>query len=156
MIVRHWSRDLVLLTHGEPLDNDAARRLEATGVGVRTDRITRLEGEDDRLARIHLGSGEALAREGIFVRPEIRPRTDLAQRLGCELVEDGMIPGLIRVDDTQQTTVPGVYAVGDVASPIQQISGAVASGAVAGAMLNHALIAEDYAPATSGIDLPAA
>jgi len=67
-----------------------------------------------------------------------------------------MIPGLIRVDTIQQTTVPGVYAIGDVATPMQQISGAVASGAVAGAMLNHALIAEDYARATSGEDVSAA
>lgn len=67
-----------------------------------------------------------------------------------------MIPGLIRVDDTQQTTVPGVYAVGNVATPMQQISAAVESGAVAGAMPNHALISEDYARATSESDRPAA
>ncbi len=49
-----------------------------------------------------------------------------------------------------------VVVVGDVATPMQQISGAVASGAVAGAMLNHALIADDYARATSARDRPAA
>jgi len=49
-----------------------------------------------------------------------------------------------------------MYAVGDVTTPMQQISSAVASGAVAAVMLNHALIAEDYARATSPVDLPAA
>jgi thioredoxin reductase len=156
MMIQHWSQDLILLSHGEPLEADVVRRLEGTGIGVRTDRIIRLEGDGDRLARIHLASGEVLARVGMFVRPAIQPRTELAQRLGCELIDDGMIPGLIRVDTIQQTTVPGVYAIGDVATPMQQISGAVASGAVAGAMLNHALIAEDYARATSGEDVSAA
>lgn len=155
-IVQHWSRDLVLLTHGEPLDAGVVRRLEQAGVTIRTDRVVRLEGDGDRLARIHLSSGEVLRREGMFVRPPQQPRTGLARRLGCELVEDGMVPGLIRVDDTQQTTVPGVYAVGDVTTPMQQISSAAASGAVAAAMLNHALVAEDYARATSAVDLPAA
>lgn len=92
----------------------------------------------------------------MFVRPRVSPRTVLAERLGCELIEDGMISGLIRVDDTYQTTASGVYAIGDVATPIQRISSAVTSGAVAGAMLNHALIAEDYAWATSELSLPAA
>lgn len=107
-MIQHWSHDLVLLTHGEPLDNDVVRRLEQVGISARTDRITRLEGDGDRLSRIHLSSGDVLEREGMFVRPRVGPRTALAQRLGCELIEDGMIPGLIRVDDTRQTTVPGV------------------------------------------------
>ncbi len=149
MVVQHWSRDLVLLTHGEPIDADVVRRLEQAGIGVRTDRIDRVDGEGDRLARIHLASGEVLAREGMFLRAPQQPRTGLAQRLSCELVEDGMIHGLIRVDETQQTTVLGVYAVGDVTTPMQQISAAVASGAVAAGMLNHALIAEDYQRAQS-------
>lgn len=156
MMIQHWSRDLILLTHGEPMDSDAIERLERAGVTVLTDRIARLDGDGDRLARIYLSTGEVLARQGMFLRPAIQPRNELAQRLGCELIEDGMIPGLIRVDATQQTTVPGVYAVGDVATPMQHISGAVASGAMAGAMLNHALIAEDYAKATLEEDLSAA
>lgn len=149
MIVRHWSRDLILLTNGKPVESDAIGRLERIGVSVRTDRIAKLEGDGDSLARIHLSSGDVLEREGMFVRPAQQPRNELAQRLGCELIEDGMIPGLIRVDDTQQTSVSGVYAVGDVSTPMQQIAGAVASGATAGAMLNHALVAEDYERATT-------
>ena len=75
MMIQHWSQDLILLSHGEPLEADVVRRLEGTGIGVRTDRIIRLEGDGDRLARIHLASGEVLARVGMFVRPAIQPRT---------------------------------------------------------------------------------
>ena len=47
------------------------------------------------------------------------------------------------VGPTWQTTVPGVYAVGDVATPMQQIAMAVSSGAMAGALANHALVMDD-------------
>jgi thioredoxin reductase len=40
----------------------------------------------------------------------------------------------------QQTTVPGVFAVGDVATPVQSIAVAVSSGSVAAAMTNHQLV----------------
>ena len=84
----------------------------------------------------------ALPRGGLFVRPTLHPRNELAVRLGCDLNDDA-IAGLIRVDPTWQTTVPGVYAVGDVATPMQQIAMAVSSGAMAGALANHALVMDD-------------
>jgi thioredoxin reductase len=148
-LIRNWSRDLVLLTHGDALAPDAIGRLEASGIVVRTDPIAHLDGEEGDPIQIHLVSGETIERAALFIRPALEPRTALAQRLGCELVTDGMVPGLIRVDERQETTVPGVYAAGDVATPMQQIATAVASGATAGAMVNHSLVAEEYARDTA-------
>jgi thioredoxin reductase len=142
-LIRNWSRDVVLLTNGtDTLGAEDRDRLRALNVGVREAPIARLEREGDRLSAIVFADGSALPRGGVFVRPIQHPRNDLAVRLGCELNDDA-IPGLIRVDPTWQTTVPGVYAVGDVATPMQQIATAVSSGAMAGAMVNHALVMDD-------------
>ena len=66
------------------------------------------------LERVVFASGETLSRSALFIRPTSLPRTDLAVKLGCELTDYGPVTGLIKVDESGQTTVPGVYAAGDV------------------------------------------
>ena len=141
-LIRHWSRDLVLLTNGPAsLNAEEREQLAAMGVVLREERITRLESDNGALARIVFADGTALRRGALFVRPEQRPRTELAVRLGCDLSDDSpFFPGLIRVDAAWQTTVPGVYAAGDVATPTQQVATAVSSGAIAGITANRALV----------------
>jgi thioredoxin reductase len=144
-LIRNWSRDVVLLTNGgNGLGPEERERLQAMNVGLREDPIARLEHKAGRLTQIVFADGAALPRGGVFVRPVQHPRNELALRLGCE-VSDDAIPGLIRVDPIWQATVPGVYAVGDVATQMQQVATAVSSGATAGAIANHALVMDDLA-----------
>jgi thioredoxin reductase len=139
-LICNWSRDVVLLTNGSAfLGPEDRERLRAMNVDVREEPIARLDHAGGQLTQVVFADGSALPRGGVFVRPVLHPRNELALRLGCDLNDDA-IPGLIRVDPTWQTTVPGVYAVGDVATPMQQIAMAVSSGAMAGAMANHALV----------------
>jgi thioredoxin reductase len=148
-LIRQWSRDLVLLTDG-PISIPEAdlASIRSLDIQIREDPIARLEG-DAGLVRIAFTTGEPLARRALFYPPTQHPRTDLARQLGCDLIEEGPIPGLIRVDGFQQTTVPGVYAAGDVATMMQQLATAAASGATAAAGLNLALVrAEMNAPPT--------
>jgi thioredoxin reductase len=142
-LIRNWSGDVVVLTDGgDDLGPEDRERLRAMDVGLREEPIARLEHEGGRLTQVVFADGSALPRGGVFVRPVLHPRNELALRLGCDLNDDA-IPGLIRVDPTWQTTVPGVYAVGDVATPMQQIAMAVSSGAMAGALANYALVMDD-------------
>jgi thioredoxin reductase len=142
-LLRGWSRDLALLTDGpSELGGEERERLARLGIALREERIARLEADDHGLARVVFEEAEPLPRTALFVRTTQRPRSELAQRLGCTLVEDGMNAGLIEVDDTKQTSVPGVYAAGDVTTPLQQVIVAAASGATVGAMVNSVLAQE--------------
>jgi thioredoxin reductase len=147
LLIRQWSRDLILLTNGPaPLDDESRSRLALFGITLREEPIVRVEGEDGTLKQIVFASGDTLSRRAIFVRPRQAPRNELAVRLGCELSDDPPFPGLIRVDASGQTTVQGVYAAGDVVTPIQQVATAVSSGAVAGAMANLAMVMAHTSP----------
>ena len=42
----------------------------------------------------------------------------------------------------RQTTVPGVYAAGDAASPMHSVTLAIAAGVIAGAGAHQSLVAE--------------
>jgi thioredoxin reductase len=137
-----WSHNLVLCTDGPAQLTDAqAARLAEHGVGVREERIARLEGAGDVLERIVFTDGSALSRRAMFLRPPQRLRSDLAAQLGCEQTE----AGLLRTDEWGQTSVSGVHAAGDVTTPIQQVIRAAASGATAAIGINHALLAEEFA-----------
>jgi thioredoxin reductase len=143
-LVRQWSRDLVLLTDGPAdLGPDDRALLAALDVPIHEAPIARLEQRGGALEQVVLASGEALPRSALFVRTTSLPRTDLAVKLGCELVDLGPIAGLIKVDESGQTTVPGVYAAGDVTAQMPQIAFAVAAGTRVGTMINAALVNQD-------------
>ena len=136
-----WSRDLVLCTDGPAeLTGEQRGRLARHEILVREEPISRLEGTGGALERIAFSDGGSVARRAMFLRPAQRPSSDLAVRLGCETTETG----LIRADEWGLTSVPGVYAAGDLVTPMQQVIRAAASGATAAIMLNHSLLAEDF------------
>ncbi|NML23583.1 NAD(P)/FAD-dependent oxidoreductase [Pseudoflavitalea sp. G-6-1-2] len=66
---------------------------------------------------------------------------ELAVQLGCSLTEEGAVV----VDEHFQTTVPGVFAVGDLSHPMaHQVIFAASSGTKAGIACNGGLIMQDY------------
>jgi thioredoxin reductase (NADPH) len=65
--------------------------------------------------------------------------TQLAEMLGAELSSDDCI----RVDSHQRTSVPGLYAAGDVVIGLDQISHAMGEGGVAATTIRNDLCAKD-------------
>lgn len=154
VLIRNWSRDLVALTDGSPVSGEARAKLDSLGVPVYERRVARLEGTDDGsqgLTRIVFENGASVDREGIFYGPPQRQRSPLAEALGCEIGAMGPAAEVVKTDPmTRETSVPGVYAVGDAGTPMQSVALAAASGNAAGAMLNHALCVEDAEAASDG------
>ncbi len=52
--------------------------------------------------------------------------------------------GTVDVDAFGQTTVPGLYAAGDMSAAMQQVAGAIADGSRAAAAINDSLVAEQH------------
>ncbi len=65
--------------------------------------------------------------DGVFIAVGYEPVNTVGKKLGLELTEDGYI----KVDSAQRTSLPGVYAAGDITGGIKQIVTAVGQGAVA-------------------------
>jgi thioredoxin reductase len=147
VLLRNWSRDLVVCSNGSS-DLDAAGRekLGALGVPVNEKRIARLEGKSsgsEGLSRVVFEDGSSLEREGRFYGPPQRQRSGFAETLGCEVVATGSAAAVVNADPmTEETSVPGVYVVGDAGSPLQSVTLAASYGAKA-AFLNHTLCGED-------------
>jgi thioredoxin reductase len=134
-LVRCLSRDVVLCTDGPADLGEERELLDRNGVPVREESIARVEGRDGRLERIVFADGSDLPRHALFLPTLPRQHSDLPERLGCELTEYG----LVQVNADGLTTVPGVYAAGDLALRKHQIVVASADGAIAGVAINHDL-----------------
>jgi thioredoxin reductase (NADPH) len=65
----------------------------------------------------------------------LRARSDLATELGASRDEDGALI----VDGHQQTSVPGLYAAGDVVQGLAQISVAMGHAAIAATAIHNGL-----------------
>jgi thioredoxin reductase len=141
VMIRHWSQDLVVCSNGDAGFSDEQREhLKELNLQLIETPIERLETSDRGLEKIIFRDDSALERKHIFMRPPHQQRSPLASQLGCAMSDDGLY---VKVDAKGETSAPGIYAAGDMTGPMQAVSQAVASGTLAGAMLNHTLVFED-------------
>jgi len=87
-------------------------RLEERGITVYgDDALERFEGADGRVTRVITKAGHELEADAVVMGTGAMPDVMLARAAGLELGESGGI----KVDAHLQTSVPGIYAAGDVA-----------------------------------------
>ncbi|APO96342.1 NAD(P)/FAD-dependent oxidoreductase [Xanthomonas vesicatoria] len=132
-----WGATQLFLNDTLVLDRAQHAQLQARGVQVVPGAVTALQGEGD-LLQVLLRDGRTFALDGVFITPqtEISP---LVAQLGCG-TSDGPLGSHLAVDAMQATTVPGVFACGDIASPAASVAFAVASGAMAGVATHRTLM----------------
>jgi thioredoxin reductase len=121
---------------------EAAEALAAQGVAVDAREVARLEGDGDRVSAVVLADGERVEVGAVFCAAMPRANAQLAVSLGADVDEFGFLV----TDEQRATTVPGLYAVGDVRTRMHQMALAIADGLTAGAMATAALIAAGVPP----------
>lgn len=131
-----WSSDVILLTDGPARLRGTERALLARhGIEIRTERITRLEGRDGALERVVFAGGTALDRRKLFFTTGQKQHSPLAETLGCVRTSKGAI----HTNRYEESSVPGVYVVGDASRDPQLVVIAAAEGAKAAFAVNSAL-----------------
>ena len=139
-LIRGWTEDLMLFTDGDAeLAPEVMAKIRSHGIAIREEKVQRLIGTHE-LEAIVLENGETVARAGLFIRPKQELRSDLAQKLGCEITPQGRVQG----DATGRTNVARVYVAGDMGPGHQSVPSAAATGAIAGAGLNIELLGDDF------------
>lgn len=86
---------------------------------------------------LHFADGSTLARHALFINLRTGQHSNLVATLGCEI--NAM--GFVQADTQGRTTVAGVYAAGDMTSPLRAVVFSAAQGAAAGIWLNMELMA---------------
>lgn len=135
LFLRGYTRDVTLIAPGaeHDLDAECAAALDAADVA-------RIDGPcgDFRIDGDRIGVGTAAGRMGfdsIYPALGSRIRSDLAIAAGANASEDGCL----EVDDHQRTSIPGLFAAGDVVKGLDQISHAMGEAGVAATTIRNML-----------------
>ena len=142
MLRADWSEDVTVLVNGVgDLDQKAP---VASGIKIETRRLLRLESGDG--IRVTFQDGPAADFAAIFTAPKVDLAGSPADHLGVGMSEGPMGP-YVRTGQMQQTDIPGVFAAGDLATPMWNVNFAVGDGARAGAGCHQSLLFPDFIPA---------
>ncbi|QUS42171.1 NAD(P)/FAD-dependent oxidoreductase [Tardiphaga alba] len=137
-IVAEWG-PVTLYLNGNELDAGSAEILARRGVQVEAAKVLGLEGERTALSAIALEDGRRSAVDALYIAPQSCLSSPLAEQLGV-VIEEGPMGPMIKTDADKMTTVPGVYAAGDIARAPHSVSWAVADGVTAGTSAHRALV----------------
>ncbi|MFF1380289.1 NAD(P)/FAD-dependent oxidoreductase [Streptomyces sp. NPDC058308] len=149
LLVTQWSKDVTLFLHTvRDLPDAEWERLAAAGVRVVEGEVAGLAVEDDRLTGVRLAGGRVFPRSVLFVPAKPVPRDDLLGALGAEPRDTPFGP-YPAVDETGRTSLPGVWAVGNAASPMEQVINAASTGYRAGSAVNAELVMTDIEAAAA-------
>ncbi len=148
-IVRQWTNDLTYFTPPYTLTATLRTELLARGIGVVEGTIDQLVIDDaDELRGVQLRDGCVIPVDALFVPPRFVPNSALLVGLGCDADADGWVT----VDTTGRTSVPGVWAAGNIVDPRAQVITAAGAGSAAAIAINADLVEEDVRNAVRDLD----
>lgn len=138
LFLRGFTRDVTLIAP------DVEHRLDAECVATLDEAgIVRVDGpcggyaiEGERIA-VDTAKGR-MDFDSIYPALGSRIRSDLAVAAGAAATEDGCL----EVDDHQRTSIPGLFAAGDVVKGLDQISNAMGQAGVASTTIRNMLSAQ--------------
>ena len=149
-LVRQWSDRLVLFTDGlGSLAPEAALRLRSRGVELITSPVVEVLSEDGRLTGVRTADEAIVELDAIFVAGIPRPHEGFLATLHLER-RDNPWGSFIAVDATGRTSHPRVWAAGNVVEPGANLPLSIGAASMAGAMVNAALVTEEFDQAVAG------
>ena len=140
-LVSNWTKDLALYTNGKSMLNvQQAEKLTKHNIPIVEKEIDSLQHTNGQIQTITFKDNSKTPITAIYARPQTTQHSEIASQLGCELTEQGRV----KVEMSQQTTIPGVYACGDCSNSSRDLAIAVSSGVIAGGTCNKEMILEEF------------
>lgn len=138
-VVADWGH-VTLFTNAVPEpDDEALAVLAARDVKLRPGRVTAISDGPDGMLAVETGPGIPTLVKALFVMPEAKVRSAIPADRGLKTKETP-VGRILHTDDSGQTSLPGLYAAGDIALGAANIALASANGVKTGVFLHHSLI----------------
>ena len=141
MMLPDWGPTTLFAGSAFRPNEEQVQALKSRNVQIEDSPVAELIGTGMALEAVRLEDGRIVPLAGLFLAPMTAPSSEIAAQLGCEMRE-GQTGPYVAVDQTQATTVAGVFAAGDLASPMPNATLAAASGVTAGSAAHRSLIFE--------------
>jgi thioredoxin reductase len=140
LLIPEWGPTTFFL-NGDPLpDSETLQKLKARGVTLEPGKIVQLLGDAPALNGVQLEDGRIIPVVAMYVASQAKVQP-LIEKIGCE-TEDSPLGQQIKVDESKQTSIPGIYAAGDHTRLPHNATLASADGVMTGTFVHRALIFE--------------
>ena len=140
-LVNNLTDNLMILTSGKAIFNhEQLSKLNRHNIQIMEKEISELEHKNGYIKNVIFKDGSKTDFSAVYAHIPFKLHSDIPESLGCELTEQGYI----KVDNVQKTTVNGIYACGDNSTMMRSVASAVASGNLAGAMVNMELTQDKF------------
>jgi thioredoxin reductase len=138
-LIADWGPTTLYLNGGPEPDAQSMSMLRSRGVAIERAPVRALHGDGAELSAIELADRRMSTVKALYLGPRTHLNSDIATQLGCEL-EEGTFGQIIRTDAQKMTTVPGVYAAGDITRSAHNVTWASADGVTAGTAAHQSLV----------------
>ena len=145
-LLRHLTDRLTVVVHdGTEVDSASIDALAASGVTVLRQPARRVVTDPvGALSGLELSDGTTIEADALVVGPRFAARAEVLSGLGLTATPHPTGLGdVVEVDPTGETSVPGLYAAGNLTDPGMQVLHAAAHGTRVGATVAFSLAEED-------------
>ncbi|WP_039918124.1 NAD(P)/FAD-dependent oxidoreductase [Cellvibrio mixtus] len=137
LLIPDWGPTTLFTNNCFTPDDTQLQQLAARNVKIETEIVREIAGE--QCAIVKLDNGRLVELAGLFVASLTQPSNRIAQDLGCEIAESP-VGFYVKTDEFKQTSIPGVFACGDLGRPMGSVTFAIGDGAQAGFATHRSLI----------------
>lgn len=128
LLFHQWSEHMIFFPNGLDFPANQLEKVRALGITIAPGTASGIEVTDDRLTAALMEDGSRVELDALAVPATTRARLDGLESLGVDVTTNAM--GIAVVADTAgHTSVPGVWAAGNVVNPGMQVIESAANGA---------------------------
>lgn len=136
-----WTDRLTLFADGHDIPSDIRADLASRNIPVVDGRIGAIVLPGGHSAIVKIEPGSDVAVDILFAHPRTKPSVSLHDALGLATVNTPTGIAL-KVDERRETSLPGIYAAGDLANPgMPSVTTATWQGATAGIFAQQSMVA---------------
>lgn len=139
LLFHQWSDETWFFPNGMSFPTEQLDKLAAVGIATVPGAMSGIEVADDRLTAALMDDGARVDLDALAVPTLTRARLDGLEGLGVEVAENATGVAVV-ADATGHTSVPGVWAAGNVVAPGMQVSESAANGARVAMTINTELV----------------
>ena len=139
-LYRDWTETLTVFADGHDIPPDIRADLARRNIPVVDGRIMEITRHGGENATVKLDTATNVAVDILFAHPRNKPSASLHESLGLATVNTPLGIAL-KVDERRETSIPGIYAAGDLANPaMASVTTAISQGATAGISAQQSML----------------